>query len=631
MRHPAPLPHVLRQPVPSRASTVLRRRARGPLLIVSLLLVLPAAPVAAHPGTDAALARPAAPAADAPLVAVTGTVAELIVEDRLSNRTLRYLALRTDQGQSIALVGAGLESLPAGARAEATGRNAGATLFVASTRLLAAAPASPQPAGAPAQAEGTLAMAHSDDFAQGRGHYEYSVIGDNGRATPLKLAALPDSVRRGMRVFASGNRAPDGFSLDTSNLTILAAPAASFDQVAAAPTTNNVLVMPIKFTDSSVNDPFTPTAIDQVMRTNSGSVANYYNEVSYGQQQLNITVACLPPMSAACTANTTPGGWLKANMPTPTSCNFSAMAVAADAAATAAGYVLANYQNRYYVLPSIGACGWAGLAYVGYPYQAWSNGYNALWVYGHELGHNFSLYHAGSLSCPGQAIGGSCTVSEYGDPFDVMGNVRPMHFNSMQKSVLNWIPPSAVKVHTSGTATYTISPIESPGQSTYAIKIPTFSSTRTYWVEFRQPIGFDAALSGLPNLGAQVRVSSPFDYPCSNCGGDDTEFLDMTPNTSGNFSDGTLLAGQTYTDSSSGVSIRAVSATGSALTVQVTVPTGTATTTAVASSANPSAAGASVTFTATVVGNNPTGSVNFTDGAISIGGCSAIALSGSGS
>jgi len=63
-----------------------------------LLLVLLTAPVAAHPGTDAALARPAAPAADAPLVAVTGTVAELIVEDRLSNRTLRYLALRTDQG-----------------------------------------------------------------------------------------------------------------------------------------------------------------------------------------------------------------------------------------------------------------------------------------------------------------------------------------------------------------------------------------------------------------------------------------------------------------------------------------------------------------------------------------------------
>jgi hypothetical protein len=54
------------------------------------------------------------------------------------------------------------------------------------------------------------------------------------------------------------------------------------------------------------------------------------------------------------------------------------------------------------------------------------------------------------------------------------------------------------------------------------------------------------------------------------------------------------------------------------------------TTTTLASSANPSVAGASVTFTATVVGTNPTGSVNFKDGANSIGGCSAIALAGSG-
>jgi hypothetical protein len=41
-------------------------------------------------------------------------------------------------------------------------------------------------------------------------------------------------------------------------------------------------------------------------------------------------------------------------------------------------------------------------------------------------------------------------------------------------------------------------------------------------------------------------------------------------------------------------------------------------------------AGASVTFTATVVGSNPTGSVNFKDGASSISGCSAVALAGSG-
>src|SRR5262249_15626981 len=48
------------------------------------------------------------------------------------------------------------------------------------------------------------------------------------------------------------------------------------------------------------------------------------------------------------------------------------------------------------------------------------------------------------------------------------------------------------------------------------------------------------------------------------------------------------------------------------------------------SSANPATLGANVTFTATVTGTSPTGTVNFKDGASSISGCSAVALAGSG-
>ncbi len=48
--------------------------------------------------------------------------------------------------------------------------------------------------------------------------------------------------------------------------------------------------------------------------------------------------------------------------------------------------------------------------------------------------------------------------------------------------------------------------------------------------------------------------------------------------------------------------------------------------TSLASSTNPSLVGANVTFTATVTGASPTGSVNFKDGASSISGCSAVAL-----
>ncbi len=48
------------------------------------------------------------------------------------------------------------------------------------------------------------------------------------------------------------------------------------------------------------------------------------------------------------------------------------------------------------------------------------------------------------------------------------------------------------------------------------------------------------------------------------------------------------------------------------------------------SSSNPSVLGASVTFTATVTGNSPTGTVIFTDNGATISGCSAVALSGAG-
>ena len=52
--------------------------------------------------------------------------------------------------------------------------------------------------------------------------------------------------------------------------------------------------------------------------------------------------------------------------------------------------------------------------------------------------------------------------------------------------------------------------------------------------------------------------------------------------------------------------------------------------TSIVSSAHPATAGSSVTFTATVSGNNPTGNVAFTDGTSTISGCAAVALAGSG-
>ncbi len=55
---------------------------------------------------------------------------------------------------------------------------------------------------------------------------------------------------------------------------------------------------------------------------------------------------------------------------------------------------------------------------------------------------------------------------------------------------------------------------------------------------------------------------------------------------------------------------------------------GGATTTTLSSSPNPSVRRRNVTFTASVTGNNPTGTVNFSDGGTSISGCAAVGLAG---
>ncbi len=227
-----------------------------------------------------------------------------------------------------------------------------------------------------------------------------------------------------------------------------------------------------------------------------------------------------------------------------------------------------------------------------------------LWVYGHELGHNFGLLHSGSLSCSGQVIGGTCSVSEYGDPFDVMGNIRQGHFNSMQKAELNWIPGTSVKQHVSGTQTYQLSPIENGGQSTYAVTVQAPApSTRKYWIEFRQPIGFDAPIAALPNLGAQIRVSGPtLEFGCSSC--DDTELLDTTPGDS--FDDAALLVGQTYSDGF-GISVHVIAANSSVLTVSVTAP-GATPPPAIAGAVSRKTHGAAGTFDLplSLVATNPT-------------------------
>ena len=542
----------------------------------------------------------------------SGTVLTVRIDNAATRQSSAYRELRLVDGSAMPLQGPSVESLPNGVSVRLVGQRHGNALEAMSAEVIAPSSGSSDSA----EAEGLLAVAHADDFATGNSRYAYEVHEDAGGVTKLNIARLPAELHGGSRVRVFGKRGADGASLDPDTITIESEPASpsavQSGLIAKAGTSNSVLVILANFNNTAA-PAYTQTQAQQVMSTNAGSVANYYSETSYGSQLLNVTVT---------------SSWVTMNL--AATCEYSQISTYANAAAQALNpvYNAANYSFVVYLFPQQ-PCGWAGLAYVGFPHQAFINGTGSFitQVIAHEMGHNFGLYHAGSLSCGSASIGGSCTVSEYGDPWDTMGNQRAMHFNAMQKSSLGWIPATSVKTHSSGSANYTLSPLETGGASTYAVKIPTSNTSRTYWLEFRQPIGFDAPLAAYPNNGVQVRVSDPFEW---SSGADDTEIVDMTPGSTGGMGDSALVVGQSYLDSTFGVNIIVTSASASAVTVSVTKGGAAPTTTTLTSAANPSTAGASVTFTATVTGSSPTGTVNFKDGGSSISGCSAIALAGSG-
>ena len=442
------------------------------------------------------------------------------------------------------------------------------------------------PHSPPFQKEGILTIIHGDDFVQGKSSQTLVVHEDNGADTAVRFSGTPPGL--GKRISVTGALATDG-TMDVSSTTVLSETTST--ETLAAITTQNAIFILVKFQDTT-SVPFTQADVQAVAVTNANSVANFYPEVSYGKQGLNVTV--------------TP--WLTASMNTSTSCDYTSIANAANNAATAAGYALSNYKNKFYVMPHNTSCGWAGLAYVGSPYQAWSNGYNSGQVYTHELGHNFGLYHAGSASC----LSAGCSVAEYGDPYDTMGNKAMMHYDSTQKAKLGWLASSAVATHTGGTANYTLYPFEASGGATYAVKIAAASS-RTYWLEYRQPLGFDASSTG----GVQFRVAAPF---ASSSGSDDTQIFNSGFGLVG------LPVGSTYTDATYGISVTVLSASASGATVQVSSAPLTATSTGLTSSINPAAQGSSITFTASVTGNSPTGTVNFTANGSAL--CAAALSSG---
>jgi len=386
--------------------------------------------------------------------------------------------------------------------------------------------------------EGVLEMLVSDDFERRSSRILYRLETEEG---PLLLdfgGDPPANLTTGDHLRVTGRHRGETFAVERQErLTLRRASALALaDAWTQGP--KMALVILVNFADDT-SQPYSVPQAQNTAFTGAGSVADYFEEVSFGETSLSGDVA----------------GWYTLAINKPTTCDITAIRSGAEAAAQGAGYVLSSYQFRSYVFPRVPACSWAGLASVRGS-SSWINQALSVFVSGHEFGHNYGVLHAHSLDCGAVPFGPSCTRSEYGDPFDIMGgNTR--HMQAPFKYSLGWLTDTNTATQSSGSATYTLLPQETlTGGGTRAIRLPT-DAGRTYWLEFRQAIGFDASLSGNTNVmnGALVRLAVG-------------DLLDMTPATN-TFGDAALTVGNSWTDAGASLMFTTTAKSGGALTVDV--------------------------------------------------------------
>jgi hypothetical protein len=394
--------------------------------------------------------------------------------------------------------------------------------------------------------QGELEVAYEDAHPDGRLVYSLHA---NGKTLALRFRENPPSyLRTGMRVAVHGIQSGDTLELNSGAVSQSSgAPAVAGNPLGQ----HRVLVIMVNFQDKQTQ-PFTRETAQSVMFT---TTSDFYREASYGQTWLTGDVY----------------GWYTIPV-SSTSCDTTAIASYAQQAAVAAGANLSAYDHYVYTFPQ-NACTWQGRGSVGgAPSEAWINEWFELGIVGHELGHNFGLYHSRSLDCGAASIGSNCTTNEYGDTLDLMGQANSAHFNLFQKERLGWTnsgtTPPIISVTSSGT--YWLDSYENGSLNPKGLKIlkstdPLTGQKTWYYVEHRSAFGFDNFLSSNVNVlgGIVVRTGS-------ESGGQNTYLLDMTPGTA-SWYDPALTMGQSFTDSDAGVTVTTLAADGTGALVDVTI------------------------------------------------------------
>jgi len=264
-------------------------------------------------------------------------------------------------------------------------------------------------------------------------------------------------------------------------------------------------------------------------------------------------------------------GWY--TLPINQTCIDTEIANAAKQMAAANQVDLSQFSRIIYMFPNNPSCGWSGLGTVGGTQsETWINGRFEVRVVGHELGHNYGLHHAHSLECGSNTTGNNCMSQEYGDKYDIMGMDFAAHYNAYHKEQLGWLSKAnadIVEVSTSGQ--YSLN-VYQTASGTRAVKIPkgldASGNQQWYYIEYRQPVGFDTYLQNYPAItnGVIVRTATDQDIRSSY-------LYDMTPDSSTYFDwdDASLSQGQTYQDSNAGFTVSVIGMNSNTATLDIVV------------------------------------------------------------
>lgn len=331
------------------------------------------------------------------------------------------------------------------------------------------------------QIEGILSVI-AIDYENGSSATEYILEDKNDKTKKYKLQFVDKKphVYHGSIVKAKNIKTE---SLKTTNTLPNIELSYSDLEILYSPSLNNygeqkTIVIFCNFSDKNILCSYSD--IDNLFFTGTNSINTFYYETSFNKMWISGIVAGLYNLNY-----------------TESPCSTFPWSADLESQAQNSGINLSEYNRRFYVFPDSPSCGVAGTGTIGgNPSMSWIFRCSMSDVYAHELGHNLGMDHAAT------------PASQIGDISDIMGysGVGLRYINAPHQEQMGWLDTLKFQTITHN-GTYNISPLEldtSKAQYPQILKFPKPDTSDTYYLSYRQPIGFDTTLSSTYTKGVNI-------------------------------------------------------------------------------------------------------------------------------